>query len=200
MYLYELAHWLATVVDSLVVQEQYKNEAYKAAVQYIADCLIVSQLSARRSFEKLLELYDRQDFISGPNVPMLNENALSNISVDVDFLEAEFKRIGREHVNVAFSELRLVSRCHLVRSGRATNVRSPQLLSIILEKKVQEYLVPNIRQTSYSSIKPKKLQALLEKLAKSGSSSRDQTERERGERQRKEADAVGRIFPGENRH
>ena len=42
MYLYELAHWLATVVDSLVVQEQYKNEAYKAAVQYIADCLIVS--------------------------------------------------------------------------------------------------------------------------------------------------------------
>ena len=39
---------------------------------------------------------------------MLNENALSNISVDVDFLEAEFKRIGREHLNSAFAELRLV--------------------------------------------------------------------------------------------
>ena len=50
-----------------------------------------------------------QEFITGPNVPMLNENALSNISVDVDFLEAEFKRIGREHLNTAFTELRLVS-------------------------------------------------------------------------------------------
>ena len=43
---------------------------------------------------------------------MLNDNALSNISVDVDFLEGEFKRIGREHVNSAFGELRLV--CYLV--------------------------------------------------------------------------------------
>ena len=42
MYLYELAHWLATVVDSLVVQESYKDEAYKAAVDYIADCLMAS--------------------------------------------------------------------------------------------------------------------------------------------------------------
>ena len=42
MYLYELAHWLATVVDSLVVQESYKDEAYKAAVNYIADCLMAS--------------------------------------------------------------------------------------------------------------------------------------------------------------
>ena len=41
MYLFELAHWLATVVDSLVVQDAYKDEAYKAAVQYIADCLMV---------------------------------------------------------------------------------------------------------------------------------------------------------------
>ena len=49
-----------------------------------------------------------QDFITGPNVAILNENALSNIFVDVDFLEAEFKRIGREHVNVAFAELRQV--------------------------------------------------------------------------------------------
>lgn len=39
---------------------------------------------------------------------MLNENALSNIFVDVDFLEAEFKRIEREHVNIAFAELRQV--------------------------------------------------------------------------------------------
>lgn len=41
MYLYELAHWLATVVDSLVVKDQYKDEAYRAATVYIADCLMV---------------------------------------------------------------------------------------------------------------------------------------------------------------
>lgn len=60
--------------------------------------------------------------------------------------------------------------------------------------------MPSIRQTAYANIKPKKLQAVLEKLAKSGSSSREQAQRERGERRRKEADAVGRIFPGENKH
>ena len=42
MYLYELINWLTTVVDSLVVKDAYKDEAYKGAVSYIADCLIVS--------------------------------------------------------------------------------------------------------------------------------------------------------------
>lgn len=88
MYLYELVNWLTTVVDSLVVKEEYKEEAYKGAVSYIADCLM--------------------EFIVGPNVPMVNENAISNLLLDVDFLEDEFKRIGRGELTVAFSELRLV--------------------------------------------------------------------------------------------
>jgi hypothetical protein len=41
MYLYELVNWLTTVVDSLVIKETYKDEAYKGAVSYIADCLMV---------------------------------------------------------------------------------------------------------------------------------------------------------------
>lgn len=41
MYLYELVNWLTTVVDSLVVKEKYKDEAYKGAVAYIAQCLMV---------------------------------------------------------------------------------------------------------------------------------------------------------------
>lgn len=41
MYLYELVNWLTTVVDSLVVKERYKDEAYKGAVGYIAQCLMV---------------------------------------------------------------------------------------------------------------------------------------------------------------
>lgn len=42
MYLYELSHWLTTVVDSFTVKESYKDEAYKGALSYIADCLMVS--------------------------------------------------------------------------------------------------------------------------------------------------------------
>jgi len=42
MYLYELVNWLTTVVDSLVIKEIYKEEAYKGALGYITECLMVS--------------------------------------------------------------------------------------------------------------------------------------------------------------
>ena len=42
MYLYELVNWLTTVVDTLVIKEQYKDEAYRSAAAYLADCLMVS--------------------------------------------------------------------------------------------------------------------------------------------------------------
>jgi exocyst complex component 6 len=41
MYLYELVNWLTTVVDSLVIKDEYKDAAYKGAVSYIADCFMV---------------------------------------------------------------------------------------------------------------------------------------------------------------
>lgn len=41
MYLYELVNWLTTVVDSLVIKETYKEDAYKGAMGYIAECLMV---------------------------------------------------------------------------------------------------------------------------------------------------------------
>lgn len=41
---------------------------------------------------------------------MMNENAISNILIDVDFLEDELKRIGRSHLATVFIELRLVSK------------------------------------------------------------------------------------------
>lgn len=47
MYLYELVNWLTTVVDSLAIKESYKDEAYKGALTYIADCLIVSETAYR---------------------------------------------------------------------------------------------------------------------------------------------------------
>jgi len=45
MQLDELIGWLTTVVDSLSIKEQYKDEAYKGAFEYIADTLMVSYQS-----------------------------------------------------------------------------------------------------------------------------------------------------------
>ncbi|KAG5651378.1 hypothetical protein H0H81_008877 [Sphagnurus paluster] len=160
MYLYELVNWLTTVVDSLVIKEAYKDEAYKGALEYIAGCLM--------------------DFISGRDIPMMNENAMSNILIDVDFLEEELKRIGRSHLSSVFVELRMT-------------------ISIPLSDTVHEYLVAAMRHTSYSAVKHKRLQALLEKLARFGTTQRDPAARELAEKRRKEADAVGRLFPGEGR-
>ncbi|KAK7061897.1 exocyst complex component SEC15 [Favolaschia claudopus] len=160
MYLYELVNWLTTVVDSLVIKEAYKDEAYKGAVSYIAECLM--------------------DFLTGRNIPMMNENAISNILIDVDFLEEELRRIGRGHLSSVFVELRTTT-------------------AIPLNNTVQEFLVPAMRQTSYAVVKHKRLSALLDKLAKFGASQRDAHSRELGDRRRKEADAVGRLFPGEGR-
>ena len=42
---------------------------------------------------------------------MMNENAISNILVDINFLEEEFKKNGRPQLMSAFAELRAV--CHL---------------------------------------------------------------------------------------
>lgn len=160
MYLYELVNWLTTVVDSLVIKETYKEEAYKGALGYITECLM--------------------NFLTGRDIPMMNENAISNILIDVDFLEDELKRIGRSHLTTVFSELRLTT-------------------SIVLSNTVQEYVVPANRHASYAAVKPKRLQALLEKLARYGAMQRDTAGRDLGERRRKEADAVGRVFPGESR-
>ncbi|KAH6915073.1 rsec15 [Coprinopsis sp. MPI-PUGE-AT-0042] len=160
VYLYELVNWLTTVVDSLAIKESYKDEAYKGALDYIADCLM--------------------SFFAGRDIPMMNENAVSNILIDVDFLDEELKRIGRSHLATVFSEIRMTA-------------------SIPLNNTVQEYLVPANRQSSYAAVKPKRLQALLDKLAKYGSSQRDSAQRELAEKRRREADAVGRVFPGENR-
>ncbi|KAJ6515690.1 rsec15 [Mycena sanguinolenta] len=160
MYLYELVNWLTTVVDSLVIKEAYKDEAYKGAVSYIAECLM--------------------DFLTGRNIPMMNENAISNILIDVDFLEEELRRIGRGHLSSVFVELRTTT-------------------AVPLNNTVQEFLVPAMRQTSYAVVKHKRLAALLDKLARYGASQRDAPARELGDRRRKEADAVGRLFPGEGR-
>ncbi|KZT13017.1 rsec15 [Laetiporus sulphureus 93-53] len=158
MYLYELINWLTTVVDSLTVKDAYKDEAYRGAANYIAECFM--------------------DFLTGGDVRMMNENALANVIMDIDFLEDEFKRGGHAHLNASFLELRLMA-------------------SVVMEDKVQQYLIPAKRRANYSVVRPSRLQALLEKLARFSAECRDAPSRETGEKRRKEAEAVGRLFDGE---
>lgn len=57
-----------------------------------------------------------QEFLTSRSIPAINDYALSNILVDVDFIEEELKRNGRAHLNAAFNELRSV--CFFSVSGR----------------------------------------------------------------------------------
>lgn len=70
-----------------------------------------------------------------------------------------------------------------------------QTANIPLNNAVQEFLVPANRQSSYPTVKQRRLQVLLEKLARYGASQRDPNLREIGEQRRKEAEAVGRLYP-----
>ncbi|RPD64354.1 exocyst complex component sec15 subunit [Lentinus tigrinus ALCF2SS1-7] len=158
-YLDGLVTWLTSVVDSLTLKDTYKEEAYRGAVGYIASCFL--------------------DFLTGRDIPMMNENAIANLLLDIDFLDEELRRNGHSH-GAAFTELR-------------------SMASVVMSDAVNAYLVQSIRQTSYPAVKPKRLAALLEKLARYGMECRDAPSRERGEKRRKEAEAVGRLFPGENR-
>lgn len=106
MQLDELINWLTTVVDSLAIQEQYKDEVYKAAFEHIADTLIVSGLSAMKHFRAHVGF---QECLTGRDIDMINENAISNILIDVDYLEDALKRIDRSHLVTVFVELRAVS-------------------------------------------------------------------------------------------
>jgi hypothetical protein len=107
MQLDELINWLTTVVDSLAIQEQYKDEAYKAAFEHIADTLIVGSPLTKKQFRSNVGF---QGCLTGRDIDMINENAISNILIDVDYLEDALKRIDRSHLVTVFVELRAVSK------------------------------------------------------------------------------------------
>ena len=66
MYLYELVNWLTTVVDSLVIKDAYKEDAYKSAVAYIAGCFMVSVVVFPTSSQyKLTRILTYAGFLGG---------------------------------------------------------------------------------------------------------------------------------------
>lgn len=154
IYVIQMVMWLTTTMENMDLQDVYKNTVYQGAVQFIAENLM--------------------DYLVGSSVQRMNEAAISNILVEVDFIEQSLRDSGQSHLSSNFERLKL-------------------LASIPLNNHVQEYLNPSIRQASYASIQPKELAAVLEKLSRFGASSRNSQERERGERRRTEAAAVARL-------
>jgi len=58
---------------------------------------------------------------------MMNENAISNVLIDVDFLDDALKRIGRPHLISSFVELRSVRAATLGRRLVLIQSRQHQL-------------------------------------------------------------------------
>jgi len=67
------------------------------------------------------------------------------------------------------------------------------MVDVVLKDDVSSFLTPSVRSLSYRSVVPKKLAALLEKLARYGLNTRIRAENEKGEKRRLESQAVARM-------
>ncbi|KAF9649350.1 exocyst complex component sec15 subunit [Thelephora ganbajun] len=115
---------------------------------------------------------------SRANMQLINQNALENVLVDIKFLKDQYMIVGLEKFTGIFDELVMTA-------------------SIPVNEQVAQY--QEQRQTKFALVKPRKLQMLLEKLARYGSTRSDRSSRELAEKRRKEAEILGRIYPGESR-
>jgi hypothetical protein len=129
---------------------------------------------------------------------MMNENGISNILVDVDFLESEFKAMGKADCSSSFAEIRMVRLVILLHTTRKDSFDELyaccfQTTSLILDNSLASYLQPAARRSQYAAVDPKHLAALLEKLVRYGLSSRVQAEKEMAERRRRDYEAITRL-------
>ncbi|KAG9018833.1 hypothetical protein FRB90_009120 [Tulasnella sp. 427] len=154
VYLFDMVNYLTTVVDTLAVRSEVKEDVYKGALSHIANILL--------------------NLLVGPEVPVISEAGIQNLLIDIDFLEDEFKRLGKEHLTTVFSELRETS-------------------AVILQDDVPAFATPAQRKSKYSHVNPRRLSCLLDKLARYGGSSRIRADQERGEKRRLEAQTVARL-------
>ncbi|KAG9043424.1 hypothetical protein FS837_009637 [Tulasnella sp. UAMH 9824] len=154
VYLFDMVNYLTTVVDTLAVRSEVKEDVYKGALSHIANILL--------------------NLLVGPDVPVISEAGIQNLLTDIDFLEDEFKRLGKEHLTTVFSELRETS-------------------AVVLKDDVPGFATPALRKANYSHVNPRRLSCLLDKLARYGGSSRVRADQERGEKRRLEAQTVARL-------
>jgi exocyst complex component 6 len=206
-YLSTLFQWLTTVIDSLALDQKHKDKAYEGATAYINDFYMVSPLLSPSQMLNGTDLSEQDALTSRANTQLINQNALENVLVDIQFLKDQFMVVGLDKPIEVFDELvmasifpsPLPSPSLLLPCGRTGLIVSFtfQTASIPVNEQVAQY--QDQRQTEFALVKPRKLQVLLEKLARYGSTRPDRSSRELAEKRRKEAEMLGRIYPGENR-
>lgn len=91
-YIDEMIGFLNNFVDAVLsaLEDDVRGETYRRAYKHIADTMI--------------------GWLSSPDIPRLNENALANIAKDVAFIDQQMRRLGKGDLAESFSELKLVSR------------------------------------------------------------------------------------------
>jgi len=153
-YLEDMINWFMTVVDGLDVREEVKEEVYQGALTNMADNLM--------------------QFLVGPDVDMINEAALANLTIDMNFLETEFNRLGKSNVASNFDEIR-------------------KMVAIITKDDMSSYLNAARRQSLYGNVQPRKLASLLEKMGRYAPKARLLVEQQRAERRKMDALTVARL-------
>lgn len=128
--------------------------------------------------------------MTGRNPPRMNETALQVVLRDVQFIEAEIKRLERPELDHVFDEVRLVSRTW---GNFVYGLICTQTINIILTDAISAYMESSIRSMSYASIRPLRLAVVLAKLSKGAAAIGGPAMSAKAERRRKEADEVAKL-------
>ncbi|KAJ9099706.1 hypothetical protein QFC20_005640 [Naganishia adeliensis] len=159
----------------------YLFEMITFLTAYVDSVLIMlNERIKTRAYRKALEHINGGllSYLVGPDVQKLNEQALKNLVDDVTFIEKEVKRLEKPGLDDVFDEIK-------------------SMINLILSEAVQAYMEPSIRQGSYTSVKPKNLKIVLDKLGRWVPDPRNITGDDalRMTRRRKEAELVSKLVP-----
>lgn len=116
--------------------------------------------------------------------------ALGSVLADVNFVEAEIKRLGKSELDHVFDEVKLVS-CVAPCLPRLKN--GLQTINIVLSDAVSAYMETSIRQMSYAAVRPIRLAVILVKLGKGAAAAGGPAAMGQSDRRRREADEVAKL-------
>lgn len=108
-YLSTLFQWLTTVIDSLALDQKYKDKVYEGATVYINDFYMVSPLLLASRLLNEKGLSEQDVLTSRANVQLINQNALENVLVDIQFLKDQFTVVELDKFTGVFDELVMAS-------------------------------------------------------------------------------------------
>ncbi|WWD17361.1 hypothetical protein CI109_101802 [Kwoniella shandongensis] len=155
-YVFEMITFLTAYVDSVLIglNESIKTRAYQNALGRINRWLM--------------------ETLCGKEVTRFNEMALASVLADVNFIEAEIRRLDKPGLDHVFDEVK-------------------HTINIVLSDAVSAYMEPSIRSMSYSTVKPIRLAVILAKLGKGAYMTGGQANVFKAERRRQEADDVAKL-------